>query len=243
MSEKTLKKITFHKVYKSTKPYITTKCTKLSEKAATELGFCEFTKKNIEDQYYRVAPKTDKAWIDLKKKLKKFGFVSRIKDADDNKVEELGWKYFNGYEFGLKRNMEAERVSKDLVKTEKAHSTIVGCNIGHFFKSTPAPYDEETRIMTFAFATLANTMNEKFANLDFIIYYYEDAWDSCSRDERTILVDHELFHCAMDGTPYLRDHDIQEHSYIVDKYGLKPPHYHWGTKGMKRLLTERENEE
>ena len=97
--------------------------------------------------------------------------------------------------------------------------------------------------MTFAFATTANTMGEKFANLDFIIFYYEDAWETMNNEEREMLVDHELRHLAVDGTPYLRDHDVQEFSYIINKYDLKPPMYHWATRAMKKILQAREDEE
>ena len=243
MSEKVKSKITFHKVWKGTKPYITIPQTKLKSSIALKLGFGTFEKKKYDEQYFKVAPKTDKGWAVLKKKLSKKGYVARIKQASDSKVEELGWKYFDGYEFGLKRNVQAEKFSKEFIKKEKSHSSLVGCSIGHFFKSQDAPYDEETGRMTFAFASLASTMHEKFAHFDFIIYYYEDAWDCCVNIEREMLVDHELFHCGVDGIPYIRDHDIQEFKYIVGKYDLQPPSYHWATRGMKKLLSQREEEE
>jgi len=236
-------KITFWKVWKGTKPYLTIAQSKIKESLADKLGFGTFEKKNLDPQFYKVAPKTDLAWATLQKKLKKKGYIARIKDADDTRTEEMGWKYFDGYEFGLKKNNEAAKIGKKLIKTEKAHASIIGCSVGYFFKSTPAPYDEETGRMTFAFASLANVSHEKFAHLDFVIYFYEDAWMCCTREEREILVDHELRHCGMDGTPYLRDHDIQEFKYIADKYGLEPPHYHWGSRGMKKLLVEREAED
>jgi len=237
------KKVMFYRVWRGTKPYITVKQERFDSTIASRLGFSTFEKKDFPPQYFKIAPKKDKDWSLLKKRLYKSGYVSRVIDADDDRVDKLGWKYFTGYEFGLKVNVTAGKLSKLLIKKEKAHASLIGCSVGHFFKSTKAPYDEETQRMTFAYATTANVMNEKFAHLDFMIFYYEDAWTACTNEEREILVDHELFHCAVDGTPYLRDHDIEEFKYIANKYGLKPPSYHWGTKALKSLLDEREREE
>jgi len=75
------------------------------------------------------------------------------------------------------------------------------------------------------------------------LYYFEDSWMALTKEEKVILVDHELRHLAMDGTPYLRDHDVEEFLYIVDKYDLKSPNFNWGSNALKRVLAERERDE
>lgn len=240
MGENTLKKITFYRVWKNTKPFITIPGKKLSETVAYKIGFAWLEKKKMPEQWYKIAPKREDSWVKLKKALKRQGYIARIKEADTSKTEELGWNLFNGYEFGMKKNAQAKKISTELIAKEPKHSHLAGVSIGHFFKSQAAPFDEETGLMTFAYATTASVMNEKFAKYDFLIYYYEEAWDIAVNSVREVLVDHELSHCGMDGTPYIKGHDIEEFKYIINKYGLKPPAYHWAGKTIKKVLETRE---
>jgi len=241
--EKTLKKITFYRVWKGTKPFITVLGKKMPEIVAMRLGFAWLERKNIPEQWFKVAPKREDSWLRLKKALKRKGYIARIKDADVAKTEELGWKLFDGYEFGMKVNQQAVKIASELILKEPQHSHLAGVSVGHFFKSQPAPYDDDTGLMTFAYATTASVMNEKFAKYDFIIYYYEEAWNTAINSVRETLVDHELSHCGMDGTPYIKGHDIEEFKYIIKKYKLEPPAYHWSGKTIKKVLEMREFEE
>lgn len=235
-----MQKIVFYKVYKATRPYITSR--RIPETVAQDLGFAFREKKNCDDQWFRIAPKSEQQWEILKNKLKKkYKILAKLVEPDANKTEELGWDVFNGYEWGLMPNKEGEKLSNKLIRSKSRHRHLIGCKIAHFFKSSPAPYDETTGRMEFAYATIANKMNEKFAGFDFILYYYEDAWMSCTRDQRIMLCDHELGHCGIEGVPYLKDHDIQEFSFMVDEYGLKPPSYHWAPDAVKRCLQARES--
>jgi hypothetical protein len=238
-----MNKLHFYKVYKNTVPYITTKKEKFDSEIAESLGFSVLTKKNTPEQYFRIAPKTEIFWFRLRTKLFKLGYKAIIHNVDFNKAEELGWEVFSGFEFGLKVNEKAERIAKKVL-CKKRHRHLAGINVGYFFLNKEAPYDEETKKMDFAYASIANKTLERFGQFDFVIYFYEDAWMALSREERIVLVDHELEHCQIAGTPYIRDHDIQiqEFKSIAKEYGLKKPEYHWASGAIRKVLEAREEE-
>jgi len=237
-----LKKVTLWQVYKATKPYYIVKAGLITDSVLERLGFdyIEETKRKGA-HWYRTATKNGDKLKILKTKFKKKGFLVRVRHADSDKCEEYGWKPFNGFEWGLRPNDKAQELCDELIRKKKRHSHLIGCSIGHFFKTQKASYDEETGTITFAFASLANPVLEKFGHYDFAIYYYKDAWDECKNKQRSMLCDHELGHCGYKGEPYIKGHDIEEFSYMVQDYNLESPRFSWASDAVRRVLDTREN--
>jgi len=233
-----MKKIKFYRVWKSTKPFLTIRTKKLPEPIATNLGFGFFEKNKKPDQWYRAEPKTKNTMLRFTKYLKKKGYEFIIVDANVDDAIKLGWKFFEGYEYGMKKNTQALKIAKDLILNDKQHIKLAGVSIGHFFKQSPNPISN-SGFMKFAVTNLANNTLQKFGKYDFVIFYYEEGWEQLRNKNRKILVDHELCHCGIDGEPFIVDHDIQEFESIVSKYNLKRPYYKWSGKAVKRILDDR----
>jgi len=58
-----------------------------------------------------------------------------------------------------------------------------------------------------------------FEELDFIIELAEDIYAALSPERRRALIDHELCHCGMGEQPYIKPHDIEEFTDIIERYG------------------------
>lgn len=59
-------------------------------------------------------------------------------------------------------------------------------------------------------------------SLDYLIWVAHDEWDKLGEVSRRAVLDHEFCHCAMnDNSDWTtRDHDIQEFTEIIERYGL-----------------------
>lgn len=97
--------------------------------------------------------------------------------------------------------------------------------------------------MEFAFASLANATLQRHASIHGIISYYEDVWNAFNEEQRIMLVDHELGHFGMEGTLFIKDHDISiaEHKFMIKEYGLEAPEYNWASEAIHKCLALRES--
>lgn len=74
-------------------------------------------------------------------------------------------------------------------------------------------------------------------DLDFIIWLAYDTWhDVLDHNQQKALVDHELCHCGFtdDGKPYMKNHDIEEFTEIVERHG----NWRYGLEEMDKAMQQ-----
>lgn len=57
--------------------------------------------------------------------------------------------------------------------------------------------------------------------LDFIVWFAADQWETLTDEQKTALVDHELCHCRfLNGSAEIRPHDVEEFDAVIRRHGL-----------------------
>jgi hypothetical protein len=75
-------------------------------------------------------------------------------------------------------------------------------------------------------AAKASPQLRLLGEVDFVLTFNWEAWKILTPEQRVALVDHELQHCDVDADsnePILVEHDVEEFSLIVRRYGLWKP--------------------
>jgi|SRR6185312_11554431 len=86
---------------------------------------------------------------------------------------------------------------------------------------------------------VSKKMRQAGVDGDYILTLNGDAWPEMSDKQRKALVDHELYHMARKKTKYgvqfkLRDHDVEEFTEIVKRYGAWRP----SLQALKEVLSK-----
>jgi len=107
---------------------------------------------------------------------------------------------------------------------------LLSINVGYLFRDQ-APMSRGR--LTLGMTVKVDDRNHVYSGKDVIIEIGRDAWDRLDDELRSILIDHELCHIGVDldekGNPeltnngrpkvYIRPHDIEEFTEILDRYG------------------------
>ena len=75
-------------------------------------------------------------------------------------------------------------------------------------------------------AAKASAQLRLLGEVDFVLTFNWEAWKILTPEQRVALVDHELQHCDVDADssePVMVEHDVEEFSLIVRRYGLWKP--------------------
>jgi hypothetical protein len=115
-----------------------------------------------------------------------------------------------------------EAVAKVMIHSSDLHARLASAKIAHLFRP---------EIVTAGRAKggVASKVGGRVAyltDLTFIIEYSHKVWLQLTPEQRIALVDHGLAHCERDpetGAWTLRDHDVEEFSEIVGRWGLWTP--------------------
>jgi len=208
------KELYFQECWKKGKPYLLTACA-MSPNAVKRYGF-KFCAKGA--YHFIEKPRTEEGLERFQEMLKgddTLGVESVIiaPYTDEN---EFGWEPKNNYVLGM-RELQVRNMADTLIRAHHRH--LLPANIGYFKINKQVPKGKGgTRKL--AFVKRVDSTLQYFSNLDFAIFFYADAWDVMSREQRVALLDHELCHCSIkDGSWCLVEHDFEEFRAIVDRYG------------------------
>ena len=113
-------------------------------------------------------------------------------------------------------------VARELI--EDHHTHLCGARIEYLFRL--GRWEKKHR-QVLGQAKLAAEDIRFIADFDFIITVSLDAWNHADKNQRTALIDHELYHCTENSAPEsdenvwgIDDHDVQEFIAVVRRYGL-----------------------
>jgi hypothetical protein len=114
-----------------------------------------------------------------------------------------------------------EAVARVLIQS-RLHERLTGASIAFVFR------EEITQNGRAKGGVAAKTGGKLayFTGHDFIIEFSHSVWLNLTPEQRIALVDHELAHCERDeetGAWTMRDHDVEEFSDIVARWGLWTP--------------------
>lgn len=114
-----------------------------------------------------------------------------------------------------------EAVAKVLIQSP-LHNRLVNASVAYVFREE---ITQSGRVKG-GVASKASGKLAYFTGHDFVIEFNHTVWLHLTPEQRIALVDHELAHCERDeetGAWTMRDHDVEEFSDIVGRWGLWTP--------------------
>lgn len=114
-----------------------------------------------------------------------------------------------------------EAVATVLIQS-RLHSRLVNASMAYVFREE---ITQSGRVKG-GVASKASGKLAYFTGHDFVIEFSHTVWLRLTHEQRIALVDHELAHCERDSESeawIMRDHDVEEFSDIVGRWGLWTP--------------------
>lgn len=109
------------------------------------------------------------------------------------------------------------------VLVEHIHKHLVNAEIGFLYREKITGRGDS---VVLGKASAVSGKLHHYSKLDLLVEINWEAWGKLTPDQRVALMDHELEHFKRDdekGTYYLVDHDVEEFSSIVRRWGLWLP--------------------
>ena len=209
------KELYFQECWKKGKAYLLT-AANVPKPTVTKYGFKEdFTKGDAQKYFFIEKPRTEEALDRFKATLEADDFIITIAPYVD--ANEFGWALKKDFVLGMAPLPLAEKMATKIIK--KHHPHLLGATIGYFKLDKTAPTLKNGQKKLSFSRHLTGTL-QYFANLDFAICFYGDAWEIMDRDQRRAVVDHELCHCKIiDGEWLIVGHDFEDFDAILERHG------------------------
>lgn len=139
-----------------------------------------------------------------------------LEKAGKHHLDPLTWPE----EDKLRRAYGPEEIAEILIKA--FHRELRNRPIAYLWKESMGA---GTRVKL-GLAAKASAQLRLLAEVDFVLTFNFDAWKILTPEQRVAIVDHELQHCDVDAEssePVIIEHDVEEFSLIVRRYGLWKP--------------------
>lgn len=208
------KDLYFQECWKKGKAYLLT-AARVPKPTVKKYGFKEEYTKDGTQYFFIEMPRTEDALARFQSALEADEFIITIAPYVD--ANEFGWPLKKDFILGMAPLPLAEKMANKMIKAHHPH--LLGATIGYFKLDKMAPTLKNGQ-KKLAFARRMSGTMQYFANLDFAICFYGDAWDIMDRDQRRAVVDHELCHCKiMDGEWLIIGHDFEDFDAIIERHG------------------------